>query len=303
MPGFKGIRRAAGPDGSISFIVVTLIIACGALVFGAREPSARSVVDRAARWVEQFERDFISVVADEHYDQFSSSGPVSDRLHREIRSELLFLRPEAGESWVAVRNVLSYADDGDAAIEVPNSRDRLTRVLADDHRDGRNAIRRLADESARFNIGELARNLNTPTLALQFLDDAHRDRFKFRLDGSEQIAGDNVWRIAYQERKHPTIVQANFRDIELAGRIWTRASDGAIVRTMLELDAKPGDNHTGLQTIITVDYVRDEKLNRPVPASMHEEYAERGGDHHVSATAAYSNYRVFQTSARVLSQQ
>jgi hypothetical protein len=303
MPGSKGIRRTSELDGSIFFIVLALIIAASALVAGAREPNVRSVVDRAARWVEQFERDFISVVADEHYDQFSSNGPASARLHREIRSELLFMRPEAGESWVAVRNVLSYADDGDSSIEVPNSRDRLTRVLAGGNRDGRNAIRRLADESARFNIGELARNLNTPTLALQFLDDAHRDRFKFRLDGGEQIAGDDVWRLVYQERRHPTIVQANFRDIELAGRIWTRASDGAIVRTMLELDAKAGDNHTGLQTIITVEYVRDEKLNRPVPASMHEEYIEHGGDHHVTATAAYSNYRVFETSARVLSPQ
>jgi hypothetical protein len=262
----------------------------------------RTVVDRAARWVEQFEGDFISVVADEQYDQFASSRPSDDRLHRQIRSELLFLRPETGESWVAVRNVLSYADDGNALVEVPNSRDRLTRVLANGG-DGRNAIRRLADESARFNIGELARNLNTPTLALQFLDDAHRDRFKFRLDGSERIAGEDVWRLAYQERRHPTIVQANFRDIELAGRIWTRASDGAVVRTMLELDAKPGTDHTGLRTTITVEYATDEKLTRPVPVSMHEDYAERGGDHHVTATAVYSNYRVFQTSARVLAPQ
>jgi hypothetical protein len=282
---------------------ISALAVSGTLLFGAREPSVRTVVDRAARWVELFERDFISVVADEHYDQFATNGQPDARLHRQIRSELLFLRPESGESWVAVRNVLSYADDGETPVEVPNSRDRLTRVLANGSADGRNAIRRLADESARFNIGELARNLNTPTLALQFLDDAHRDRFKFRLDGSEQISGEDVWRLTYQERRHPTIVQANYRDIELTGRIWTRASDGAVVKTMLELDAKASSDHTGLRTTITVEYARDEKLNRPVPASMHEDYAERGGDHHVGADAVYSNYRVFQTSARVLSPQ
>jgi hypothetical protein len=287
----------------LSRAVLAIALAGNALVLGARGPDVRTVVDRAGRWVEQFERDFIAVVADEQYDQFASDGADAGRMHRLISSELLFLRPETGESWVAVRNVLSYVDDGEATVEVPNSRDRLTRALAEGRRDGRTALRRLADESARFNIGELARNFNTPTLALQFLDDAHRDRFRFRLGGSESISGEDVWRLEYQERRHPTLIQANFRDVELAGRIWTRASDGAIVRTRLELDAKARGDHSGLHTTITVEYASDEKLNRLVPASMQEDYVERGGDHHVSATAVYSNYRVFQTSARVLSPQ
>lgn len=290
--------------GSMSRVAVAIVILSTSVVVGASAASnVRAVVDRANRWVEQFERDFITVVADEQYDQRASSGADTPRSHRLIRSELLFLRPEAGEGWAAVRNVLSYTDDGRPTIEVPNSRDRLTRALVDLRADGRTAVRRLADESARFNIGELARNLNMPTLALQFLDDAHRDRFKFRVDGSEQIAGDDVWRLAYEERRHPTLVQANYRDVELAGHIWTRTSDGAIVRTRLELDAKARGDHSGLRTIITVEYVRDEKLNRPVPARMEEDYTENGGDHHVSATAVYSNYRVFETSARVISPQ
>ena len=276
----------------------------GALLFGAPAgPDVRKVVERAGRWVEQFERDFISVVADEQYEQLASDGAGVVDLHRRLRSELLFLRPEAGESWVAVRNVLSYADDGEPAIEVPNSRDRLTRALSVGRSDGRTALRRLADESALFNIGELARNFNTPTLALQFLDDAHRDRFRFRFDGAEQISGEDLWRLAYQEREHPTMIQANFRDTELVGRIWIRASDGAIVRTRLELTAKPRAAFSGLHTVITVEYATDEKLNRLVPATMQEDYLESGGGHRVTGNAVYSNYRVFETSARVVSPQ
>ena len=266
-------------------------------------PNVRPIVERANRWVERFERDFIAVVADEQYDQVAVKSTGTPRSHRRIQSELLFLRPEAGENWVAVRNVLSYADEGESPIAVPNSRDRLTRALAVGRSDGRTALRRLADESARFNIGGLARNFNTPTFALQFLDDAHRDRFKFRLEGPEQIAGDDVWRLSYQERRHPTIVQANFRDTELVGRIWTRASDGAVVRTRLELDAKPRPGLGGLDTTITVQYRQDEKLDRLVPASMQEEYAEHEGERRVSATAVYSNYRVFETSARIITPQ
>ena len=263
-------------------------------------PNVRGVVDRANRWVEQFERDFIAVVADEQYDQFASDGTGTERSHRQIHSELLFLRREAGENWVAVRNVLSYADDGEPPVVVPNSRERLTRALAGGRANGRTALRRLADESARFNIGGMARNFNTPTFALQFLDDGHRDRFRFRLEGLEQISGDDVWRVAYKERSHPTIVQANFSDTELTGRIWTRASDGAVMRTRLELAAKARAALRGLETTISVDYSRDEKLDRIVPVRMQEDYVERDGNHRLSGTAAYSNYRVFETSARIV---
>lgn len=279
---------------------VVAAVSCGFVAAAPATPNVRTVVDRANRWVEQFERDFIAVVADEQYDQVASDGAGGEE-RRRIQSELLFLRPEAGENWVAVRNVLSYSDDDNEPVAVPNSRDRLTRAIAGARVDGRGALRRLADESARFNIGGLARNFNTPTFALQFLDDAHRDRFRFRIEGPEQISGDAVWPLAYKERSHPTMVQANFRDTELAGRIWTRATDGAIVRTRLELSAKPRAGLGGLDTTITVEYRRDDKLDRPVPASMQEAYVDRTAGRRVNATAVYSNYRVFETSARIVS--
>jgi hypothetical protein len=287
-------------------LLVALAVASSSVAIAvgdAKAPNVRTVAERASRWVEQFERDFIAVVADEQYDQFASDGAGTDRSHRQIQSELLFLRPETGENWAAVRNVLSYADDGEAPVAVPNSRERLTRALAAGRANGRTALRRLADESARFNIGDMARNFNTPTFALQFLDNAHRDRFRFRLEGAEQLLGDEVWRLSYKEREHPTIVQANFSDTELAGSIWTRASDGAVVRTHVQLTAKARGDLRGLDTIITVDYTRDEKLDRVVPARMQEDYVEHDGDRRVSGTAVYSNYRVFETSARIVSPQ
>jgi|KBSMisStandDraft_5_1062788.scaffolds.fasta_scaffold00059_5 hypothetical protein len=287
-------------------LLVALAVASSSVAIAvgdAKAPNVRTVVERASRWVEQFERDFIAVVADEQYDQFASDGTGTDRSRRQIQSELLFLRPETGENWLAVRNVLSYADDGEPPVVVPNSRERLTRALAGGRANGRTALRRLADESARFNIGGMARNFNTPTFALQFLDNAHRDRFRFRLEGAEHLSGDEVWRLSYKEREHPTIVQANFSDTELAGSIWTRASDGAVFRTHVQLTAKARGDLRGLDTIITVDYTRDEKLDRVVPARMQEDYVEHDGDRRVSGTAVYSNYRVFETSARIVSPQ
>jgi len=258
-----------------------------------------NVVERAARWVEQFERDFITVIADETYDQVASGSSEGGEAHRQIRSEMLFTRGEAHDRWFAVRNVLAYTDDGRPAIAVPNRRDRLDRALESGR--GRTALRQVADEGARFNIGAVARNFNTPTLALQFLEDDHRWRFRFRLDGVEVIGGEDARRLSFKEREHPTLIKANFRDTELSGRIWTRASDGAVLlRTTMELVDRANRGLAGLRTLVTVDYMYDAKLARLVPARMEEEYAGRDGDEVIRGTAVYSSYRVFETSARVI---
>ena len=279
-------------------------IALAALVVAgahASEPVG-PIVERTGRWVQQFEQDFITVIADETYGQFVSHktlpgrGGGTDR--RKIRSELLFMRGGDPPEWLAVRNVLSYTDEGRMTFEIPNSRDRLRDAV--ESGGGRVALRRLADESSRFNIGRIARNFNTPTLPLQFLDEGHRDRFKFKLLGSETIGGEQAWRVAYQERGHPTIITANGRDTDLSGVIWTRTSDGAVLRSQMKLIAGPQGLYGGITTTITVEYTFEQKLHRMVPARMEEQYLERDGDQRIEGVAEYSNYRVFETSGRLV---
>lgn len=269
-------------------------------VRAADEP-LKPIVQRAGRWVQQFEQDFITVIADETYDQVAFRRKTPGRDHRRIQSEMLFMRGgDAADSWLAARNVRWLTDDGEAAVEIPNSRDRLREAIDSDRAGGHAAVRRLADESARFNIGGIGRNFNTPTLALQFLDDGHRHRFRFRLLGSETIGGDAAWRLAYEERSHPTIINANGRDTELSGMIWTRRSDGAVLRTRMELIAAPRGFYSGIRTVVTVEYALDGKLRTMVPVHMDEQYAETDGDQRIEGTAVYANYRVFETSARLV---
>ena len=45
---------------------------------------------------------------------------------------------------------------------------------------GGEQLGRILDESARFNIGDIERNINTPMFALQFLEPANQPRFKFK---------------------------------------------------------------------------------------------------------------------------
>ncbi len=274
----------------------------GALLAGApAKESLETVLARSALWVEQFEHDFVTVIADETYDQVVSRQPVGND-HRSIRSELVFMRGDAGDTWVAVRNVLSYVDADKPPVNVLNSRDRLAKALEDDRAGGHTALRRLADESARFNIGRTVRNFNNPTLALQLLDETHRARFKFKLEGAESLGGDSAWRLSYDERVHPTLIKANEMDTELFGHIWVRASDGAVLRTELRLNANARAGYASLKTTVTVNYARDVKLGVMVPVRMEEEYVGGRGEN-IRGTAVYSNYRVFETSARLVTDE
>ena len=284
--------------------VATAAVA-GALLVGAPAKEKLDVVlDRTARWVQQIERDFITVIADETYDQSVTRTSRPGVQLRHLQSELLFMRTDRDASWFAVRNVLLYADEGKPPVNVLNSPDRLADALASSRSDGRSALRRLADEGARFNIGRILRNFNTPVLALQFLDDSHRVRFRFRLQGSEMIGPDDAWRLSYSERRHPTIIQANFADTELSGQIWSRVSDGAVLRTKMELTTPSHIGYSGLHTSITVAYAYDAKLGTMAPARMDEDYVEsRDAGETDHGTAKYSNYRRFETSARVVPPQ
>ena len=63
-------------------------------------------------------------------------------------------------------------------------RDREQRLAAIFLKGGRDAFeqaRAVMDEGARYNIGNINRNINTPTLPLAFLTERHRRRFEFKL--------------------------------------------------------------------------------------------------------------------------
>src|SRR3982751_4633757 len=70
--------------------IVVLSTAFVAAVSG--DPNVRGALDRASRWVEQFEGNFVAVVADEQYQQFAFDGVANEPSHRQIDSELLFMR-------------------------------------------------------------------------------------------------------------------------------------------------------------------------------------------------------------------
>jgi hypothetical protein len=291
----------------------------------ARETSLTDILGRAGKYVHQFEQDFGVVICDEEYRQqdypppdrgvsvpgdrngqggMFFAGSASQPFIREIGSEMLFVRGEQEVTWLAVRNVLTVKDNGFTVPEaVVGSKDRIDRALKDTSSGQFARLRTLAHEGARFNLGRIYRNFNTPTLALQFLAPEFQPRFTFRIAGREKVAGQQAVKLEYTERGSPTVIALNDKSqLPASGVLWVGEADGAVLRTHLTVKALQTDDGPGLDATIRVDYGLSQKLEMWVPSYMYEKYVEHGQPvERVECRARYSNFRRFETSARIVS--
>jgi hypothetical protein len=247
------------------------------------------LLQRSGRYVASFKAAFAQVVGSETYRQEVHSrqgGAMSD-----LESEVFFVGLDEERAWLTVRHVLTVN-----GRSVADSNDAIAQLLGGDK--DRRRIRALADASARHNIGNLRRNFNDPTLALLFLDPGSQPRFRFARTGSETIDGTPVHRLTFDERQRPTIIRdaRNGRDIPATGILFVD-DEGRVIKSELRLRG-PRNTTSSIQ----VSYGRDAKLEMLVPRLMEEQYQtfSRSGAELITCRAVYSNYRRFETAARIL---
>ena len=268
-----------------------------AILGAPSQPPPDPLLARAAAYVERFEHDFRLVVSDEDYRQRVTGALHRRAEQRRTRAEMLFMWVPDSEAWLTVRNVLAV--DGRA---IASGGDRLRQAFAEPG-DPLEHLRRLRDESARYNLGTVFRNINYPTLALQFLESKKAPRFTFTSAGSARVDGLLARKFNYDERQEPTVVEDDAgRSMFASGTLWI-AEDGTILRTTLHIVASAAP----LSMEATVDYRWDTKLAMRVPVRMDERYVQLavGGRRRITAeqidgTAAYSNFRRFETAARII---
>jgi len=168
-----------------------------------------SLLERASAYVESFQRDFGSVVAEERYEQTlrrvlganstsvqrGGGGPTATVL---VSDFLLVQVP--GEGWLPFRDV--FERDGK---QVRDRQERLaTLFLKGTSRSTFEQARAIMDEGARYNIGNVARNINVPTLPLPFLTGRHRMRFSFKAGKREENDPGAI--IEFKETGRPTFM-------------------------------------------------------------------------------------------------
>jgi len=251
-----------------------------------------------ASYVARFVATFAAVIWHEHYTQedhdqrrFPASGTRFTQLvgRRELDSELLLLWLPRETSWIAVRDVMAV--DG---APRPAAQRRVQAALQSSDLSV-DKLKALATENGRFNIGQIIRTFNEPTLALLFLDQHYRHRFSFRQTRRESFEGRRAAAYEFVERARPTVIQDKRRDVPSHGTVTIDESTGEVLRTSLELTDAIGTIHGTM----TVRYEPHDSFEVLVPVEMREEYTSVTGEQ-ISAVASYSGFRRFETAGRLI---
>ena len=271
----------------------------------AQQPPLEELLDKAARYVRGFEQTFATVISDElttqreHLTRRDRGITKVAESRRTIRSETMFMFAGEERSWITVRNVLQVDNRA-----VADSRQRLDRLLTETPSGAiADRLRRLRDESTRFNLGGIQRNSSDPMLPFQFLDPTYQPRFQFTLDGPDAVAGVPAWKVAFAERVFPTVVTVDGNPQPASGAIWLTSS-GIVLRTSLRL----ANTLTNLSAEVDVTYAQDRKIGGWVPSRMNEVFnqaprdtgAENTITDLVTCVSVYSNFRRFETTTRLL---
>ena len=275
----------------------------------AQPPSLSTVLQRAADYVADFHRQLASIVAEERYVQDWKTKSVrvmqdrgtADLGHRVLLSDLLLVKPSGDAGWMEFRDVFDV--DGRPVHERSERLEKLFLVASP---STALQISKILNESARYNIGDIDRNVNTPLFPLQFLEAANQPRFRFKQTGdrrpktADPAAASNegafrvsteVWVVAYDERQSGTMIKtAERKDLPSHGRFWIEPASGRVLMSELALENRD------IKAIIDVSFQSEPLLGMLVPIEMRERYDAKSRHSIVDGLATYGKFRQFQVN-------
>jgi hypothetical protein len=284
---------------------LALLIAALLPALPAEQPDLRAVMARAGAYVAKYQQDFSLLLADERYVQEvadATKGPANGAKGttagagaatetRVLVSEFALVRVEdAGRTlWLAFRDVVEV--DG---RPVRDREERLQRLFRTPPANALAQAQAIAFASARYNIGDVVRTVNVPTLALEFLEPAAQARSRFRKTAEAMVDGVRAWVVSFEERARPTRIRTTrAQDVKTKGLVWIDPDTGRILKS--ELDPQ---FQRGLRARLTTAYAPDERLRLLVPVEMNEVYEMETRT--LTGTATYTNFRRFETDVRLL---
>ena len=278
------MRRHPG----ISLPAVAIAIACiGNPVTVAQTPDLHRVLENAAAYLDEYERDVRSVVLEETYLQ----RVPADGLQRTLRSDLVIVA-DSEQGWIELRDVVEVDGRG-----VGGHANRLVGLLSKPIPDALRQARRLADESARFNLnparGNFQRSVNVPLTALRFLRRSNQARSAWQLDGTERGAGRTVSVLRFDERATPRLIGSR-QQFAARGSFWIDAAG-----TVLGSELRTPEPILGT---LKVRYAPHPTLRLWLPETMEETYRIRLSPRfltEVNGRASYANARQFKVDASI----
>ncbi len=270
-------------------------------------PELEQVLGRAGDAVSRQVRESTTILAEEQCRQSvwetaapSVGGALGGRActaNRRWKADLSLVLVETSERarpavpWLEIRDVLEL--DGRA---LPRREARLESQFIEGRLLARSRAREIVEENARYNLGPVSRSVNAPTIPLLVLYPPNRERFVFRKAGEQTVDGALTWKVDFREAQRPTLVRAaDGSDMPSAGTFWIEPGGGQVVRVVFESGASA-------ETRLTVDYRQHPTLGLTLPVRMTEK-ALSETDRWVEGRCEYSNFRRFETRARIIFQE
>jgi hypothetical protein len=278
---------------------IAFVCAMPTLAAADPPPTLKDVLARVGDYVVRYERELSGIVAEEQYVQQDglSSQPPNPR--RELKSDLLLVRAAGDDGYVQFRDVFEV--DGHP---VRDRSERLVKLFLDASAEStRQKEQIIMDESARYNIGTIQRNINVPLLALMFMHPKNQSHFTFTMSPEDRglpkglpesghfAVSVDVLVLSFRETGKPTIVRdpSNKRgEARSRGRIWVETDTGRVLMTELVVES------TSVRSSTQVSYQSEPLVGFLVPVEMHESYAaSRPSRYRIDGTATYGNFRQF----------
>lgn len=271
----------------------TALAACALALWAAPQspPAADAAIARAGAYLVEYEAALGGLVAEEEYTQqlsYRTPSPqmVVPRQTRRLKSDFMLVKFSAEEAWIPFRDVVEV--DGKPVRD----RDaRLERLFLTANAEARRNAGVITAEAARYNLGRFSRTINVPVLALEYLRPANAARCRFDAPRRERVDGEDAWKIDFKEQDSgPTVIRdsRNGGNVPASGTFWIRASDAAVLRTLVKLGNRL------INSNIEVRYCASPSVPVLVPCRMSEKYYNRNEE--ITGVASYANIRQFKVT-------
>jgi len=256
----------------------------------AQTPDLDDVLDKAGDYVTAYEQTFVGVVAEETYRQEVRGVAGTDQRgfafeargqRRDLKSDMLLVRAPAGDRWMQFRDVFEV--DGKP---VRDRTERLTKLFLQPSASMQRQVDDIAAASARYNIGDVNRNINLPVFALTVLEPHNRAWFSFK--GARKSAA--VFELEFHEERSGTLIRtAGNQAMPSRGHFTIDLATGRVLSS--ELIAESGSLHARIE----VTYALEPAMELFVPREMKEKYTLSDGSR-VEGKATYARFRRYQVT-------
>ena len=191
-------------------------------------PTVPELLAASGKYLAEYERQFSAVVSEERYEQKANVRGSGTQGRRLLRSDMLVINGGPA-GWISFRDVLEV--DGKP---VNDHKDRLGKLITELEPDTIEQAMRLAEESARYNLGNVWRTINVPNTALVFLRRENQSRSKFSFGGMKTVLGARVAQLEFKEQAKPRIIGSK-DDAAAEGKFWIDPATGRVVQTEMTL--------------------------------------------------------------------